>query len=102
MAKSKKDVDTREMIALSLKSIEKDLKKNEIEHKEFNTKMEKIDKGVIVMKTALIGFNGTPGALDEVKKNSKFRLEIKGALKLAYILLFSSWIAIILQIFKVI
>ncbi len=102
MAKSKEDVNTKEIIKLSLKSIEDDLKSNEKEHKEFGKKMGTVEKAVIEMKTALIGFNGTPGALDEVGKNTKFRLEIKGALKLAYVLLFSSWLAIILQIFKVI
>ena len=44
------------------------------------TKIDILTEIVTEIKTALVGFNGTTGALDEVKKNTKWRYKITGAL----------------------
>lgn len=102
MAKSKEDIDTKDTIKLFLGNIEKELTKNEVEHKDIGGKIDKMNKVLIGVRTALVGFNGTAGALDEVKKNTVWRLEITGALKLLYILVGTNCLVVILRILKVI
>ena len=72
---------------------------------KMNILTNKIDDMQIIVteiKTALVGFNGTKGALDEVKLNTTWRNQISGALKLMYILVGTNCLVIILRILKVI
>ena len=67
------------------------------------TKKDKLDNIILVVteiKTALVGFDGTTGALDEVKKNTKWRLKISGALILLSLLATGGWAVTLLKLFN--
>jgi len=66
------------------------------------SKVDNTNKVVAEIKTALVGFDGSGGALDEVKKNTVWRLKVSGALKLLYLLIGTNCLVIILSILKVI
>jgi len=46
------------------------------------TKMDILTEMVTEIKVSLVGFDGTDGALNEVKRNTKWRHRITGALVL--------------------
>ena len=61
-----------------------------------------VQEKVTKIETSLIGYNGNRGALEEVKDNTEWRLEITGALKLLYLLVGTNCLVIILSVLKVI